>query len=301
MSLKHARLNELGITLPSLCKETKVNSQHYKNFSFIQQDICNINTLTILFKEHKFDKVIHLAAQAGIRYSFEHPETYVQVNIVGTFNILELSRTYKIKHLIYASSSSVYGNNNSEIFTTEDKCESPINMYAASKKSNELMAHSYANLHNMKITGLRFFTVYGPWGRPDMAPMLFAKAITQESPINLFNDGDMYRDFTYIDDIIDGIFLILSKPFDGNYNLFNLGNSKPVYIKEFVNIMQDKLKKKALFNKLPMQAGEAYKTYADITPMKEIFTFDPQVDINEGLEKFISWFKSYYKTDICVE
>jgi len=278
LQLKHDRLKEL----------------RSNNFKFIKADITNQEAMKSIFEEHKFTKVIHLAAQAGIRYSFKHPQTYVNVNIVGTFNIFELCKTYNTEHVIYASSSSVYGDNCSEILSTDDQCESPMNMYAASKKSNELMAHSYASLNNMKITGLRFFTVYGPWGRPDMAPMIFAKAIHENETIKLFNNGDMYRDFTYIDDIIDGIILVLTKEFKGNYNIFNIGNSKPVHLKEFTQIMQDKFGKPVNIKNLPMQKGEVYKTYADITQMKEIFSFSPKVEIGAGVEKFIEWYKNYY-------
>jgi len=299
LSLKYDRLRELGIEPKDLEGKTPLSSCKYENFNFIQADISDANQIQQLFKAYCFDQVIHLAAQAGIRYSFEHPETYVQVNIVGTFNVFESSRLYGVKHVIYASSSSVYGKNESEIFSTDDKCESPINMYAASKKSNELMAHSYATLHNMKVTGLRFFTVYGPWGRPDMAPMLFADAINKGNTIKLFNHGDMHRDFTYIDDIIEGICLVAHKPFKGRYNIFNIGNSKPVYLKDFVQNMQEKLGKKAIIEYLPMQKGEAYKTYADITPMKELFSFSPKVNIDEGLTSFIDWYKNYYGDTAC--
>lgn len=282
LELKHDRLKELD----------------GDNFRFIKADITDVELMGSIFEEHKFTKVIHLAAQAGIRYSFEHPRTYVDVNIVGTFNIFELCQAHNIEHTIYASSSSVYGDSSSEILSADDKCETPINMYAASKKSNELMAHSYASLHNMKITGLRFFTVYGPWGRPDMAPMIFADAINKDKTIRLFNHGDMYRDFTYIDDIIDGIFLVLTKESQGNYNIFNIGNSKPVCLKEFTQIMQDKFKKTAIIEYLPMQKGEVYKTYADITQMQEVFSFTPKVEIDEGIEKFIEWYKNYYIKEV---
>ena len=293
LQLKYDRLKELGINVDA-SNPAPIMSTHNKNFTFIQADISDADQMAMLFEEHQFDKVIHLAAQAGIRYSFEHPQTYVQVNIVGTFNIFELSKKHHIKHVIFASSSSVYGNNNSEIFSADEQCESPINMYAASKKSTELMAHTYANLHKIKLTGLRFFTVYGPWGRPDMAPFIFAKAISSKKPLKLFNHGDMYRDFTYIDDIIDGILLVLNNSFENNYNIFNIGNSKPVHLKTFVDIMQKKLNKKADIVSLPMQKGEAYKTYADITPMQKIFSFSPKVDIEEGVTKFISWYQHYY-------
>nr|WP_321266970.1 NAD-dependent epimerase/dehydratase family protein [uncultured Sulfurimonas sp.] len=299
VTLKHSRMKNLGFELDNIDENKVVISTKYKNLSFLKTDITNLSDMEEIFKTYNFEYVIHLAAQAGIRYSFKYPETYVNVNIVGTFNIFELSKKYDVKHLLYASSSSVYGDTDEEILSVDMKCDTPLNMYAASKKSNELMAHSYASLNKMNITGLRFFTVYGPWGRPDMAPMIFADAITSESTINLFNKGDMYRDFTYIDDIVDGIVLIIKSDLEENYNIFNIGNSAPVNMKDFVNIMQDKFQKEADIKYLPMQKGEVYKTYADISKMKEHFNFSPKTDIKEGIEKFVSWYCQYYGIDRC--
>jgi len=218
----------------------------------------------------------------------------VQVNLVGFFNILELSRKFGVTHLMYASSSSVYGENDAEILSTDDRCEQPMNMYAATKKSNELMAYSYSSLYGMHVTGLRFFTVYGPWGRPDMAPMIFAKAINQESPIQLFNSGEMYRDFTYIDDIVEGVICIFKKVPGSAYTIYNIGNSNPVHMGEFVKVMQEVFGKKTYIINKELQQGEVLRTYADMTPMKEIYGFTPKTSIREGLQQFELWFNDYY-------
>lgn len=301
LTLKQNRMKNLGIEVDAIKENATIKSTKFNNLSFIKVDITDVETMSSVFETYKFDFVIHLAAQAGIRYSFKYPQTYVNVNIVGTFNVFELCKKHNIKHLIYASSSSVYGETQEEILSSDMKCDTPMNMYAASKKSNELMAHSYASLHKMNITGLRFFTVYGPWGRPDMAPMIFADAITSNETIKLFNNGDMYRDFTYIDDIVDGIELVIkNKPVD-NYNIFNIGNSSPVHMKEFLNIMQDNFNKKANVKYLPMQDGEVYKTYADISQMQEIFGFSPKTNIDDGLKKFVSWYCDYYGVKTCAE
>lgn len=301
LTLKKDRMKNLGIDLESIDEGKTVKSTEYPNLSFIKADITDVSELENIFKTYNFDYVVHLAAQAGIRYSFKHPQTYVNVNIVGTFNVFELSKKYDTKHLLYASSSSVYGDTDEEILSVDMKCDTPLNMYAASKKSNELMAHSYASLYKIKITGLRFFTVYGPWGRPDMAPMIFADAITSNGTINLFNHGDMYRDFTYIDDIVEGIVLILKSESKGNYNIFNIGNSAPVNMNDFVTIMQEKFQKEADIKYLPMQKGEVHKTYADISKIKELFNFSPKTNIEDGIEKFVSWYKEYYGINKCAE
>jgi len=300
VELKYARLKDLGLELDNE-ENSIVNSSKYSNISFCKLDITNEDILDNLFTKYDFQYVIHLAAQAGVRYSFKYPETYIQSNIIGTFNIFELSKKHSIKHLIYASSSSVYGDNNAKILSTDMCCEAPKNIYAVSKKTNELMAYSYSSLYNMKLTGLRFFTVYGPWGRPDMAPMLFADAITSHKAIKLFNNGDMYRDFTYIDDIVDGISLVLENKSKNNYNIFNIGNSSPVNIKNFVSIIENEFCKKAIIEYLPMQQGEVKETYADISDMENSFGFSPKVDIQEGVSKFISWYKKYYEVSKCVE
>ena len=267
---------------------------HYQTLHFIKADITDTIALKELFETHKFNCVIHLAAQAGIRFSFKHPESYVQVNIVGTFNIFEMCKKHAVKHTLFASSSSVYGKSDKEIFSTYDNCERPTNMYAASKKSNELMAHSYAELYQMKMSALRFFTVYGPWGRPDMAPIIFADAIVQNKPIKLFNEGNMYRDFTYVDDIIDAITALVQTPPKTNYNLYNIGNSKPIYLKKFVTLLEKELKKEAIIEYLPLQAGESLHTCADISVLKKHINFSPNYNIEEGIKLFVQWYVSYY-------
>lgn len=300
LELKLNRLRDLDLHHET-SQEGAVKSEKYSNITFIQADISDVDSLENIFKAYNFTHIVHLAAQAGIRYSFENPQTYIQTNIVGTFNIFEMGRKYGIEHLIYASSSSVYGDNDAEILSTDMQCESPKNIYAVSKKSNELMAYSYASLYDMKITGLRFFTVYGPWGRPDMAPMLFADAITRNKPIKLFNNGDMYRDFTYIDDIVEGIVLVVNQQPSENYNILNIGNAAPVNMKKFVTIMEKKFHKKANIEYLPMQKGEVHKTYADVSQMKSLFNFSPNTDIEEGIDKFVSWYCDYYGVSRCVQ
>ena len=294
VELKLDRLKCLGINTEEIVLHRMYPSNIYSELTFIQYDIVDQEGMESLFKEHQFETVIHLAAQAGIRYSFEYPETYVQVNMVGFFNILELSRKFGITHLIYASSSSVYGENDAEILSTDDRCEQPMNMYAATKKSNELMAYAYSSLYGMHVTGLRFFTVYGPWGRPDMAPMIFAKAIKQGLPIELFNGGEMYRDFTYIDDIVEGIVCLFKKVSESTYTIYNIGNSSPVHMGEFVKVMQEVFGKKTYIINKELQPGEVLRTYADMTPMKEIYGFTPKISIREGLQKFAVWFNDYY-------
>lgn len=301
VELKYNRLKDLGIETNTDDKISTVISSKYNNISFAKVDITNKEDLNTLFERYNFKYVIHLAAQAGVRYSFEYPETYIQSNIIGTFNIFELSKKYSIEHILYASSSSVYGENDAKILSTDMCCESPKNIYAVSKKTNELMAYSYSSLYDMKITGLRFFTVYGPWGRPDMAPMIFANSITSNKPIKLFNNGNMHRDFTYIDDIIDGITLVLKNHPKKNYNIFNIGNSAPTNIKDFVSLLENEFSKKAILEYLPMQKGEVKETYADISDMEENFNFDSKTNIKDGVSKFISWYKDYYRELKCVE
>jgi UDP-glucuronate 4-epimerase len=245
----------------------------------------------------EFDFVCHLAAQAGVRYSIENPDAYIESNIVGFMNILEYCRRSKIKHLVYASSSSVYGMNKKQPFSTTDNVDHPISLYAATKKSNELMAHCYSHLYGFKTTGLRFFTVYGPWGRPDMAPILFADAICNGKPINVFNHGNLERDFTYIDDIVDGVIKAINDSRnDILYKIYNIGNNQPVKLMDFITTLEHFLGKVAKKNFLPMQAGDVYSTYADITPLYEDFNYKPYTDIRTGIEKFAKWYLEYYKS-----
>lgn len=282
VKLKHDRIGHLS----TLCDAER--------FTFVQCDITDVKALRKLFEEHRFSTVIHLAAQAGIRYSFTHPETYVQVNMVGFFNILQMCREFDTEHLMYASSSSVYGYTDAEIYHEDDRCETPMNMYAASKKSNELMAHSYASLYGMRISGLRFFTVYGPWGRPDMAPMIFADAIIKGGEIALFNGGEMFRDFTYIDDIVDAVIAIAQTPPARCYSIYNIGHSNPVHMGDFVNLMEEAFGKNARIVSKPMQKGEVLRTFADVHRLYNDYGVAPKISIAEGLRRFASWYRDYY-------
>ena len=265
-----------------------------------------------LFKSEKFDIVCNLAAQAGVRYSLENPRAYISSNINGFVNILEACRHYPVKHLLYASSSSVYGNSDKIPLSTSDPVDNPISLYAATKKSNELMANTYNHLFGIRATGLRFFTVYGPWGRPDMAYFLFTKAISEENPIQVFNHGDLYRDFTYIDDIIEGIVRILNlhaykrvldtnKPaayqqnHDNHIRLYNIGNSSPVKLLDFIETIENALGKKAIKEFCDMQPGDVYKTFADVSDLKRDFGWVPKTSLKKGISEFIKWYLSFYR------
>ena len=264
---------------------------NYDKFIFLKVDISNYEELLEVFNNYKFNKVINLAAQAGVRYSIENPFAYLNSNLVGFLNIIELSKKFKISGFIYASSSSVYGSNKKSSFSVEDRVDNPISLYAASKRSNELIAHSYSHLFNLRTTGLRFFTVYGPWGRPDMAMYIFANKISSNQPINLFNNGKMQRDFTYIDDIVRGIRLAIDK----NYNceIFNLGNSESQELMDVVGCIEKCLNKKASVNFLPMQPGDVEKTNADIKKSHKMLGFKPTTNINIGIKNFINWYLEY--------
>ena len=252
--------------------------------------------LSVLFKKEKFTHVVNLAAQAGVRYSIENPHAYIQSNLVGFVNLLECCKNYSIKHLVYASSSSVYGNNDSVPFQESDRVDQPISLYAASKKANELIAYTYKHIHGLNSTGLRFFTVYGPWGRPDMAPMLFANAILNEEPINVFNHGDLKRDFTFIDDIIDGVIKCIKLPAEDEpfAMVFNIGNSKPVDLMEFIAEIENSFEKKAIKNFLPMQDGDVNITYADTSQLNQATGFRSQTPLSTGLKAFAKWYLDYY-------
>jgi UDP-glucuronate 4-epimerase len=266
-----------------------------------------------LFQKEGFDVVINLAAQAGVRYSLKDPYRYIDSNITGFLNLLEGARHHSLEHLIYASSSSVYGANTSMPFSTSDNVDHPMSLYAASKKANELMAHTYSNLFNIPTTGLRFFTVYGPWGRPDMALFLFAKAMLNDEAINVFNHGEMERDFTYIDDIVEGIYRLIPKPPSPNpewtgkkpdpstsfapYRIFNIGNSSPVKLMDFIKEIEKQLGINARKNMLPMQPGDVPKTWANVDNLFEYIDFRPQVGVEEGIRNFIDWYKSYFATE----
>ena len=273
--------------------------QGFDNFTFIRGDLADKELVLSIFEKNKPDIVVNLAAQAGVRYSIDNPDAYIQSNLVGFFNILEGCRYYPVKHLVYASSSSVYGGNTKVPFCVEDQVDRPVSLYAATKKSNELMAYSYSKLYGIKLTGLRFFTVYGPMGRPDMAYFKFAKKIMNGEPIQIYNDGDMYRDFTYIDDIIEGILNILSHTPDADdlgayYKVYNIGNNKPEKLMDYIAALEKSLGKEAKKEYLPMQPGDVYQTYADVSDLIRDFDFKPSTSIEEGLGKFAEWFMSYY-------
>lgn len=274
--------------------------KEFEKFHFVKGDLADKEALCALFEQERPDVVVNLGAQAGVRYSIENPDAYMQSNMIGFFNILECCRHYPVKHLVYASSSSVYGANKKVPFSTEDKVDNPVSLYAATKKSNELMAHCYSKLYGIPTTGLRFFTVYGPYGRPDMAYFSFTQKIIAGEPIKIFNNGDMYRDFTYVDDIVKGIENMLNNPpkEDENgvrYKIYNIGNNQPEKLMHFVETLEKCLGKEAKKEFYPMQPGDVYQTYADVTDLIADFDFKPSTSIEEGLEKFVAWYKSYYK------
>lgn len=276
----------------------------FQNFNFRTIDICDKDALDDLFKIEKFEIVYNLAAQAGVRHSIEKPYRYINSNLIGFINILEACRIFKIKHLFFASSSSVYGNSKNIPFRVDDQTDSPVSLYAATKKSNELLAYSYAHLYSIPITGLRFFTVYGPWGRPDMAYFSFTKNIFDGKQIKLYNNGDMRRDFTFIDDVINGILSLTSTLEKNNFNwnnsevgiqIFNIGNNKPVSLMEFVSVLEVIIGVKANIALFPMQDGDVLETYADVGPLKNLTGFAPSTSIQEGLTCFVNWYKKFYK------
>ena len=274
-----------------------------KKYNFKKIDISNKKDLFTLFKKCNFDIVVNLAAQAGVRYSIDNPQSYVESNLVGFVNIVECCREFKIKHLVFASSSSVYGMNKDQPFKIQDKTDFPISLYAATKKSNELLAFSYSHLYKIPTTGLRFFTVYGPFGRPDMAYFKFTKSIIEDKPIDIYNNGNMKRDFTYIDDIIDGMLSVLDKPpksnqfdltlSDAPFRVLNIGNNKPISLEEFIECIEKALSKKAIKNELPMQPGDVPVTYANIDEINKEFGFNPKTNINHGIQKFVDWYVEY--------
>lgn len=298
--LKYDRLKELGISNEKAIQFNKIcKSDQNERFEFIRLNLEDRENLPKLFKKYYFEKVVNLAAQAGVRYSIENPEAYIDSNLVGFANLLECCRNYKIDHLIYASSSSVYGQNKKVPFSTEDNVDHPISLYAATKKSNELMAYTYSHLYGFATTGLRFFTVYGPWGRPDMAMFLFTDAIINNKPLKVFNQGKMYRDFTYIDDIISGILIILdqnptAKEGTPAYNQYNIGNGAPQPLLSFINEIEKSIGKKAIKEYLPMQPGDVPQTWADTKELDSL-GHKSRTKIEEGVQKFVTWYKGYYK------
>jgi UDP-glucuronate 4-epimerase len=294
VNLKYGRLKESGIIPSEIVYNTYCQSNKYPNYRFIRLNLEDKENLFKVFEQHKFDKVCHLAAQPGVRYSIENPYAYINSNIVGFLHILEGCRHYKVQHLVFASSSSVYGNNNHIPFSEKDRVDEPVSLYAATKRSNELMSYTYAHLYGFQLTGLRFFTVYGPWGRPDMAPMLFADAITQGKPIQVFNNGDLYRDFTYVEDIAEGVQKVLLTDItqSDKYKLYNIGCSQPVHLMDFIHTLEIHLGKKAKMEFLPMQAGDVYKTYADTTLLERDFNYKPSISLQIGIKEFVNWYIS---------
>ncbi len=298
-NLKVARINEL--------KKIDLNNQ----FTFIKGNLEDKEKIYSIFDEFKPSRVVNLAAQAGVRYSIDNPSAYIQANLVGFGNILEACREYKVEHLIYASSSSVYGGNTNMPFSESHNVDHPVSLYAASKKANELMAHTYSHLYNLPCTGLRFFTVYGPWGRPDMALFKFTKSIIENNPIDVFNNGDMIRDFTYIDDICESITRVIYKNATPNerfnkkdpnpnsswapYRIFNIGNSCPTPLMEYISAIEEAIGGKAKINFLPMQMGDVKSTSADTSALEEWVKFKPNTSIKEGILKFVDWYKIFYK------
>jgi UDP-glucuronate 4-epimerase len=290
------------------------NLKKYPSFRFIKGDLVDRKLMAELFESVKFNGVIHLAAQAGVRYSVTNPYSYVDSNLVGFLNVLEGCRHNNNAHLVYASSSSVYGGNEKMPFSEEDSVDHPVSLYAVTKRANELMAHSYSHLYNLPVTGLRFFTVYGPWGRPDMSLFLFVNAILNKEPIKVFNDGKMRRDFTYIDDIVEGVIRILDKPatseqnFDGKkpmphigcapYRIFNIGNSNPVPLMDFIEAIENSLGMTAEKIFLPLQAGDVAETYADIDELDAWVGFKPATEVKDGIGRFIDWYLDYYQINL---
>ena len=308
--LKYDRLKQTGILPQAIQPGHKVQSTKYDNYRFIHLDLEHQDELMELFREEGFDRVCHLAAQAGVRYSLTHPHAYVDSNLVGFMNILEACRYHHIRHLAYASSSSVYGMNESMPFSTHANVDHPVSLYAATKKSNELMAHTYSHLYELPVTGLRFFTVYGPWGRPDMALFKFTKAILQDQPIHVYNNGEMQRDFTYIDDIVEGVTRVIDQAPAPNpdwsgedpdpssstapYKIYNIGNNSPVHLMDFIRAIEKEAGREAKKEFMPMQPGDVPMTWADVSDLMEDFGYKPATDIQDGVSRFVQWYRDYY-------
>lgn len=294
INLKMARLNQLGIKTVYEHK-LAIGEKHGDQFHFYKMNLEDQVQLPTLFQKYQFDVVCNLAAQAGVRYSLEEPMVYVESNIVGFVNLLECIRNYQVKKLVYASSSSVYGNSTDVPFSTNQNVDNPISLYAATKKSNELMAYTYSHLFGIQTIGLRFFTVYGPWGRPDMAMFLFTEAILNNKPIKVFNQGELYRDFTYIDDVIEGLLATIIKPSKNQYNIYNLGNNKPIKILDFISEIEQNLKLNAIKEMLPMQPGDVERTWADIENFKIDYNYETKTDTKKGIKNYLKWYLSFYK------
>lgn len=295
VELKLARLRQQGIETDKIQYGSELTGN--QNISFIQLDITDDHHLEMLFEQKQFDFVIHLAAQAGVRYSIENPHAYVDSNVKGFLNILEACRKYEVKHLIYASSSSVYGQNEKVPFEEDDRTDKPVSLYAATKKADELIAHSYAAVHNLSVIGLRFFTVYGPWGRPDMALFKFTKNMLGDKPIDLYNEGNLSRDFTYIDDIVEGILRVVNRigtDTSKHNHIFNIGRGEPVRLMDFVDALEQALDKKARINKMPMQPGDVFSTHASTAELQAFANYAPKVSLQEGVKKFVEWYREYF-------
>lgn len=308
--VKYARLERHGIDKEAIEWNQPVQSSPLPGYRFIRMKMEDRGQMEKLFKEEQFDAVVNLAAQAGVRYSLINPHAYVESNLISFVNILEGCRHNKVKHLVYASSSSVYGLNEKMPLSTSDNVDHPVALYAASKKSNELMAHAYSHLYNMPTTGLRFFTVYGPWGRPDMALFLFTDAMLKGEPIKVFNYGDMVRDFTYVDDIVEGVVRVIDHPPAGNphwnglqpepdnsrapYKIYNIGNNNPVRLMDFIEAIEKELGVEAKKEMLPIQPGDVKATYADVSDLERDLGYKPETSIQEGIREFVKWFRAYY-------
>ncbi len=322
--LKYGRLADLGIVagneIPSpfnaaSCGKSaaikfneQIRSKKHPRLSFVRLDLAEREQMNVLFGEHDFDMVIHLAAQAGVRYSIDHPQVYIESNLTGFANILEGCRKNKVQHLVYASSSSVYGNNIKIPYSTADRVDHPVSLYAATKKSNELMAHAYAHLYDLPVTGLRFFTVYGPWGRPDMAYFKFVRKIMAGESIDVYNHGNLARDFTYIDDITAGMIRVIQSPpqragdmkdasrsMIAPYKVYNIGRNKPVKLLDFIESIEKTLKQKAGKNMLPMQPGDVNQTWADTSDLEKDFNYKPSVSVEQGMHQFVKWYRKFYQ------
>jgi UDP-glucuronate 4-epimerase len=311
VQLKYGRLHALtGVAQSPIQAGEWAQSTIYPNYRFTSLNIEDNYTLQHLFETEKFDRVCHLAAQAGVRYSLENPHVYATTNVVGFLNILEACRRNPVEHLVYASSSSIYGLNDKVPFSEKDPADHPVSLYAATKRANELMAHSYSTLYQLPVTGLRFFTVYGPWGRPDMAPFLFTDAIYNNRPIKVFNEGRMWRDFTYIDDTVAGILCVIDTAATPNaawdaasplpdsspapFRIYNIGNSRPVQLMDFITAIEQATGKTAKKIYLPMQPGDVYQTNADTHSFEQQFHYQSQTDIHKGIEQFVCWYQSFY-------
>lgn len=294
--LKYARLKETGISEEQIENGLLVQSDKFSTYRFVKMRLEDRQQLQELCQREQFDIIVNLAAQAGVRYSLENPYAYIDSNVVGFVNLLECARHNTVRHFIYASSSSVYGGNTKTPFAETDNVDNPVSLYAATKKSNELMANVYSHLFGFSTTGLRFFTVYGPWGRPDMAPMLFSKAIVEGKPIKVFNYGKLSRDFTYIDDIIEGVVRVIDKAVDPQKvvaRVYNIGAGHPVPLMDFIRTLEAALGAKAELQMLPMQQGDVYVTYADTSKLSQDFGYQPQITLQEGIAEFVAWYKSF--------